>query len=129
MPRIGHVLLLLMVGGPALPSTGCPDAGRTRYEPRSFLGYACEADCERHKAGFGWAEQHAVTDPASCEPLGRHEAEGCRAYLEELLSPGQAGYRWALENEISDACLCHGAGERFGVDCRTAVAFPAGQAD
>jgi hypothetical protein len=93
------------------------------------MGYACEADCERHKAGFGWAERHRLTDPGSCEPLDRFEAEGCRAYLEELLTPGQAGYRWALENEISDACLCHGAGERFRIGCRRAVVGRAGQGD
>jgi hypothetical protein len=93
------------------------------------MGYACEDDCERHKAGFGWAERSGVTDPASCEPLGGLEAEGCRVYLERLLSPRQAGYRWAIENEITDAGLCQGAGERFRMGCRRAVAGPAAQAD
>ena len=129
MPNVGHVLQLLMAGWSATASTECADHGRERYEPRSFMGYVCEGDCERHKAGFGWAEQHAVTDPVACEPLGRLEAEGCRSYLEESLSPKQAGYRWALENEVSDACLCHGAGERFRAGCRRAVAVPARKAD
>jgi hypothetical protein len=129
MPNIGHALLLLMTGWSATASAECPDHGRERYEPRSFMGWVCEADCERHKAGFGWAEQHGVTDPVACEPLGRQEAEGCRSYLEEPLSQEQAGYRWALENEVSDACLCHGAGERFRAGCRRAVAVPAGKTD
>jgi hypothetical protein len=129
MPWTGQVLLLLLAGGPELTSSGCLDHGRERYAPRSFMGYACEADCERHKAGFGWADRQRLADPVSCEPLDRFEAEGCRAYLEERLSPGQAGYRWALENEIADACLCDGAGERFRLGCRRAVVGRAGQGD
>jgi hypothetical protein len=124
MPNIGHVLQLLMAGWSAMASTECPDHGRERYEPRSFMGYACEADCERHKAGFGWAEQHAVTDPVACEPLARYEAQGCRVYVEESLTAEEVGGRWARENEIAHQCHCDGAGERFRIGCHRQLTLP-----
>ncbi len=97
-----------------------------RYEPRSFLGYACEDDCERHKAGFAWAESRAVAVPAACTPLPAPEAEGCRAFVEEPLAPEQAGRRWAVENEIGEPRLCGGAGERFRQGCLAAVGIEEG---
>ena len=116
--------LLLPLG--LLPSlASCRgDLGRERYEPRSFLGYACEDDCQRHKHGFHWAEQRAVADARSCESLGYVEAQGCRAYVDESVDPQAAGERWAIENEIADPCLCNGAGERFQAGCTDAAAMP-----
>jgi hypothetical protein len=90
---------------------------RIRYEPRSFLGYACEDDCQRHKAGFAWAEQRGLTDPAGCRGLGPAESEGCRAWVDDGIVAEEAGYRWALENEVGEPCLCDGAGSRFRAGC------------
>ena len=125
MIRIAVLCLGLAHVLPSSPATGCESPGRTRYEPRSFLGYACEDDCRRHMAGFLWAERWAVTDARSCDSLGRLEAQGCRAYADEPHDAQSAGERWAIENEIADPCLCHGAGERFQAGCTQAVALPA----
>ena len=98
--------------------------GRVPYEPRTFLGYACEDACRRHKDGFRWAEQRAVTDARSCETLGRLEAQGCSAYVDASLDAEAAGERWATENEIADPCLCQGAGEPFRAGCMDAAMLP-----
>lgn len=114
----GLVSLLLL---PLSPVLGCGDPGRERYEPRTFLGYACEDDCQRHKHGFRWAELRAVTDSRSCEPLGHLEAQGCRAYVDQAFDAEAAGERWAIENEIADPRLCDGAGEQFRGGCTAAA--------
>ncbi len=129
MPRLAPVLALALAVVTTARATGCPEAALERYEPRSFLGYACEDDCQRQKAGFAWAERHQVTDPAACGQLEAAAADGCRAYVEESLTPEQAGYRWALENEVADLCMCDGAGEGFHVGCLAAVAEPASALD
>ena len=117
--------LLLPLG--LLPSlASCRgDLGRERYEPRSFLGYACEDDCQRHKAGFRWAERHDVTDRRRCLQLALPEAEGCVAYADEGRDAEGAGNRWAVENEVGRPCQCEGAGERFRLGCVQATAIPA----
>lgn len=114
-------LALSLVLRPSLAS----DLGRVSYEPRTFLGYACEDDCRRHKLGFHWAEQWAVTDSRSCEPLGHVEAQGCRAYVDETVDAEAAGERWAIENEIADPGQCNGAGERFRRGCMGVAVMPA----
>ena len=121
MTRAVVLCLVLPLGLPPSIASGCDDSSRVRYEPRTFLGYACEDDCQRHKYGFRWAEQRAVTDGRSCAPLGRLEAQGCRAYVDESFDAETAGERWAIENEIADPCLCHGAGERFRAGCKDAA--------
>jgi hypothetical protein len=112
------VLWLLLPLG-LLPSlASCRgDLGRERYEPRNFLGYACEDDCQRHKEGLRWAEQHAVTGSRQCMALPRPNAEGCAAYLDEGRDAEAAGDRWAIENEIVNQGDCEGAGERFFAGC------------
>jgi hypothetical protein len=101
---------------PTLASGRC-DSSAERYEPRTFLGYACEDDCQRHKAGFLWAEKHAVKEAQSCELLGPAKSQGCRAYVDESFDSEAAGDRWAIENEIAHQCDCEGAGDRFYVGC------------
>lgn len=91
--------------------------GRVPYEPRSFLGYTCEDDCERHKAGFAWAVRRQVGGAAACQGLGAAEAEGCRAWTEEGRDARAAGFRWAVENEIAAPCRCDGAGRDFRAGC------------
>ena len=127
MRRICTVLLLLwLVTAPAATAATCPPDQTERYEPRSFLGYACEGDCERHKAGYAWAEQRWVTDATACAGLGPLAREGCQAYVEEPLTAEAAGHRWAIENEITRPCACEGAGARFRAGCRAALACPPG---
>lgn len=109
-------VLVLLASLHAAATSACSE-GRVRYEPRSFLGYACVDDCERHKAGFAWAERALPSDVEGCGRLPRPEGEGCRAWLDERLAAEEAGYRWALENEITDARLCDGGGERFRAGC------------
>jgi hypothetical protein len=98
-----------------------PDALPEQYEPRTFLGYACADDCERHKAGFGWAEVRAIVAAGDCDWLPGAAAEGCRVHAELSVGAEEAGYRWATENELTDPCLCAGAGERFESGCLRAI--------
>jgi hypothetical protein len=121
MLRTAALCLVLPLGPLPTLASACSDPGRDRYEPRTFLGYACEDDCERHKHGFRWAERWAVADARSCDLLGRLEAQGCSAYVDASLDAQAAGERWAIENEIADPCLCHGAGERFRSGCTGAA--------
>lgn len=125
MIRLAMLCLALSCGGLSTPATSCGDPGRVRYEPRTFLGYACPDDCQWHKAGFAWAERHQVTAATSCAVLGGTEAEGCRAYVEEASSAEGAGYRWAGENEIEHQCDCDGAGRRFRAGCLRGIRLPA----
>ena len=118
-----YVLVLLA----SLQSAGASGfaTGRVHYEPRSFLGYACADDCERHKAGFAWAAQRELTDSTECRALGPVESEGCLAWIEEGIDAEAAGFRWALENEIASPCLCDGAGRAFRTGCLRYLAPPA----
>jgi hypothetical protein len=124
MPRLAPALALTLAVVTTARATGCPDAALELYEPRSFLGYACEDDCQRQKAGFAWAERHQVTDPAACGQLEAAAADGCRTHVEESLTPEQAGYRWAMENEVAHLCMCDGAGEGFRAGCLAVFAEP-----
>jgi len=116
--------LVLPVGAALSPVQDCGGSSRTRYEPRTFLGYACEDDCARHKAGFLWAAEHEVADTRSCESLGHPEAQGCHAYVSEPAGAEAAGDRWAIENEIVHHCECAGAGERFFAGCSRQLLQP-----
>lgn len=125
MVRVAVLCLVVPFGLQPPLASGCGQSSRVHYEPRTFLGYACEDDCRRHKQGFRWAEQWAVTDARSCESLGDLEAQGCRAYVDASSDAESAGNHWAIENEIADPCLCNGAGERFRAGCTDAAAIPA----
>ena len=125
MIRFAMLCVALPLVLPPSLAWGCSGFGRVHYEPRTFLGYACEHDCRRHKAGFLWAEQHAVRNAWSCRPLDPAESQGCAAYVDESFDSEAAGERWAIENEIADPCLCDGAGERFRAGCVDATVLPA----
>ena len=124
MLRVVPLLLVLPFGVPLSLASDCGNTGPEGYERRSFLGYACEDDCQRHKDGFRWAERWAVTHARSCDPLGRIEAQGCSAYVDASLDAEAAGERWAIENDIADPCLCNGAGERFRAGCTRVAMSP-----
>ena len=116
MVRTAMCVVVLLATLHAAGSSAC-NARRVRYEPRSFLGYACEDDCERHKAGFALAVSRGVRNVGDCRILGPAESEGCHAWVEEGVGAEAAGYRWALENEIAAPCLCEGAGPEFRAGC------------
>lgn len=104
----------------AAPPAG-PDRCREVYQARTFFGYACDADCALHKAGFAWAERHGITMPTACAAADPELLAGCSAYAAEGLAPFDAGYDWALENEIADPALCAGAAAAFRSGCRQYV--------
>jgi hypothetical protein len=116
MVRTALQILVLVASLSSGHACACRD-DRVRYEPRSFLGYACEDDCERHKSGFAWAAERRLADASVCHGLDRAQSEGCRAWVEEGIDAGTAGFRWALENEIVASCLCDGAGPGFRIGC------------
>jgi len=48
-----------------------------------FDGYPClTMDCSGHQAGYDWAEERALTDPAACEGQPQAFMEGCRSFIE-----------------------------------------------
>jgi hypothetical protein len=111
------LLILLAIAFPAPAWTACGGRILDLYQGRTFLGYACDANCEFEKAGFAWAERHGITSPGACVAANPTLESGCRAYAAEGLSPIEAGYAWALENEIADSCLCDGGGDGFRAGC------------
>lgn len=124
MPWHQTLCLFLLSVAPSSIATTCGEPGAVRYEPRTFLGYDCEAGCERHKAGFRWAERRDVTDPRRCAALPKAESEGCAVYAEQGRHAEAAGRRWAIENEIVHQCDCRGAGARFFAGCSRQLLQP-----
>lgn len=59
----------------------------------SYAGYGCTVDCSGHEAGYNWAADNGITDPASCGGNSWSFIEGCRAYAEE--NEGLSA-RWVL---------------------------------
>jgi hypothetical protein len=118
--RVHELACVIAVLGAAAVPVG-PDRCREVYQPRTFFGYACDANCALHKAGFAWAERHGITTPAACASTDPELQAGCSVYAAEGLAPFDAGYDWALENEIADPALCGGAGAAFGRGCRRYV--------
>lgn len=109
--------MLLAIAAPAPAWPACGGRILAPYQARTFLGYACKADCEFEKAGFAWAERHGITSPGTCVAVSSMLESGCRAYAAEGLSSIEAGYAWALENEVTEHCLCDGGGEGFRAGC------------
>lgn len=44
--------------------------------------YGCTLDCSGHEAGYKWADENEITDPADCEGNSQSFIEGCEAYAE-----------------------------------------------
>jgi hypothetical protein len=124
MIRVVVVCLASLFGVPPSFGSDVGGAGPVHYEPRTFLGYACEDDCQQHKLGFRWAEQHAVTDSRLCARLPRANVEGCAAFVDEGRDAETAGDRWAVENEIAHQSDCLGAGKRFYFGCTRQLPKP-----
>ena len=115
------ILLAIAVPPPSHASPACGDRILEPYQARTFLGYACNADCAIEKAGFAWAERHGLTSPGACVATDPALEAGCRAYATEGMSSMEAGYAWALENEVADPLLCNGGGDGFRRGCRQYV--------
>jgi hypothetical protein len=115
------ILLATVVPAPSHASPACGGRILELYQARTFLGYACNADCAIEKAGFAWAERHGLTSPSACVATDPAFAAGCRAYATEGMSSIDAGYAWALENEVADPLRCNGAGDGFRHGCRQYV--------
>lgn len=112
------VILALALPVPVVHAEACGPTVSIRYEPRTFFGYECPDNCERHKAGYAWAERIGLTDASGCSRLVGPYREGCTARIEQASASESAGYRWALENEIVATCECAGGGEGFEAGCR-----------
>lgn len=60
------------------------DAARSADGGAEFHGYGCLGeDCSGHNAGYQWAEDSGVTDPAECGGNSWSFQEGCAAFAEE----------------------------------------------
>jgi len=118
--RVLEFACVIAVLGAAAAPAG-PDRCRETYQALTFFGYACDADCTLHKAGFAWAERHGIATPTACAAIDPAFLAGCSAYAAEGLAPFDAGYDWALENEIADPGLCIGAGAAFRRGCQQYV--------
>lgn len=46
----------------------------------------CTQDCSGHDAGFEWAKEHDITDPADCGGNSESFIQGCEAYGEAIQS-------------------------------------------
>jgi hypothetical protein len=115
------ILLAIAVPASAQASPACGGRILDPYQARTFLGYACKADCAAEKAGFAWAERHGLTSPSACVATDPALEAGCRAFAAEGMSSIEAGYAWALENEVADPRLCNGGGDGFRLGCRQYV--------
>jgi hypothetical protein len=49
----------------------------------SFYGYECTDDCGGHEAGYEWARDKDIADPALCGGKSDSFVEGCVAYANE----------------------------------------------
>jgi hypothetical protein len=52
-------------------------------DPATFGGYPCGDDCSQNAAGYLWAVQHGIADPANCDGGTAPFIEGCRVYADE----------------------------------------------
>jgi hypothetical protein len=122
------VLAAIMWSGSGAPvqakSGSCLLTSRQPYAPHAFLGFACrDGECAAHKSGFAWADRFGITAAKDClETDDAGFAEGCRAFVEDVVTAEQSGFAWARENELVDDCLCRGAGPRFEAGCEAYVA-------
>ncbi|MDH6231058.1 hypothetical protein M2281_001630 [Mesorhizobium soli] len=53
------------------------------FGQQTFGGNECTDDCSGHKAGYEWAEQNSITDPADCNGYSSSFNEGCETFIDE----------------------------------------------
>lgn len=61
-----------------MAAAGTPDPQAT-----TFHGVQCVDDCSGHRAGYEWAEEGGITDPAACGGSSASFREGCRIWVDE----------------------------------------------
>lgn len=59
------------------------DAQRDALSVDAFEGFGCIESCEGHEAGWAWAKENEIGDPADCGGDSWSFAEGCTAYAEQ----------------------------------------------
>lgn len=86
---------------PAYPSVDYPATDYASPEPYVSSGYqdagapyGCTDDCSGHDAGWTWAEENGVADPADCGGNSLSFGEGCIAYAEEQQAAQPGEDRW-----------------------------------
>ncbi len=52
-------------------------------EPITSDNWICTDDCSGHEAGYAWAEENYIIDPADCGGNSNSFIEGCEAYANE----------------------------------------------
>ncbi|MHC2457706.1 hypothetical protein ACVMIX_004347 [Rhizobium leguminosarum] len=50
---------------------------------QSFGGNSCVDNCEGHRAGYEWAEEHNIQSEDECSGNSSSFEEGCRTYTED----------------------------------------------
>lgn len=53
------------------------------FAQQTFGGNDCTEDCSGHKAGYKWAEDNDISDPADCNGNSQSFSEGCETYTED----------------------------------------------
>lgn len=70
--------------GTGLEEDECNEYVKDNYSDYStFEGYECTEDCSGHEAGYSWAEENYISDPAECDGNSNSFIEGCIAFAEE----------------------------------------------
>lgn len=59
------------------------DKRRHALSQNGFGGFGCPGGCERHEAGYRWAEKRKVTSPRDCRGPTWEFVEGCAALVLE----------------------------------------------
>ncbi|WP_257388640.1 hypothetical protein [Tahibacter caeni] len=70
------------IGTPSEPAAA-PLVGQVIRAGRSFKGYVCSDDCQGHEAGYEWARDKGISDPADCTSESDSFNEGCEAAVIE----------------------------------------------
>ena len=60
------------------------DARRHMQDESGFRGFGCSGRCERHEAGYRWAQATGIVRLRDCRGSSWEFLEGCTAYVSEL---------------------------------------------
>ena len=77
MRNLARWLFGVAMVGAILVMSNAPGSAQT------FHGDPRTQDCSGHEAGYNWAEQHNIEDPADCGGSSNSFIEGCQAYASE----------------------------------------------
>lgn len=85
-------------GAPAEP-VASPLVGQVIRARRSFKGYDCSDDCQGHEAGYEWALDEGISDPADCVSESDSFNEGCEAAVIEAYELEQEEIHETFEDQ------------------------------